>query len=68
MNDAVAVTLELRAPLGRRFLEMPSARGIAELRERREDLAFDLFQLGARAGHKIKPHQRRTRRRRGDRC
>ena len=52
MNDAVAVALELRAPDGRDFGKFPPARGVAELREGREDLAFDLFQFGASAWHK----------------
>src|ERR1019366_8007826 len=51
VDDAVAVALELRAPDGRGFLELPSACGVAELREGREDLAFDLFELWSRARH-----------------
>src|ERR1039458_2848408 len=45
VDHTVAVALELRAPDGRGFLELASARGIAELRERREDLASELEQI-----------------------
>src|SRR5690242_18064397 len=51
MDDSVAVTLILCAPFRRRLWKFPSARIAAELRERRERLAFDLFEFDARARH-----------------
>ncbi len=51
VDDAVAVALVLGAPFGRRFGIFAAARVAAELRERREDLALDLLQFLARAGH-----------------
>ena len=51
MDDAVAVSLVMRAPFGRGFRVLTSAGVAAELRVWREDLAFDLFQFLSRPGH-----------------
>ena len=51
MNDAVAVALVLRAPGWRRLVVFSPARVAAELRVRRENLPFDLFQFLSRARH-----------------
>src|ERR1051325_748924 len=55
MDDAVAIALVLSAPFGGRFDMFASARIAAELRVRRERLAFDLFQFlpGARHGRRL---------------
>src|SRR5256886_9890859 len=51
VNDAIAVALIMCAPVGRFFGVFASAGVGAELRVRREDLAFQLLQFFARAGH-----------------
>src|SRR5436190_12916168 len=51
MNDAVAVALEMRAPLGRLFLVFAPARLGAELRVRREELPLAGFEFEAGGGH-----------------
>src|SRR6185503_15435397 len=51
MDDAIAIALVLRAPFGRRFDVFASARIAAELRVRRERLAFDLFKFLPRSRH-----------------
>jgi hypothetical protein len=51
MDDAVAVALILRSPDRRRFGKIASARVAAELRVRRENLAFDLFEFLSGARH-----------------
>ncbi len=45
MDDTVTVALIMRAPFWRGLLVIASTRVVAELRVRREDLAFDLFQF-----------------------
>src|SRR5260221_14532529 len=51
VDDAVAVALVLRAPFRRRLGIFSPARIGAELGEGREDFAFELFEVLARAGH-----------------
>ena len=51
MNDAVAVALVLRAPERWWFLKLSPTRVAAELRIRREDLAFEGFEFLAGARH-----------------
>jgi hypothetical protein len=43
----------MRAPFGRNFFVFTPARITTELRARREDLPFDLFQFIAGARHKL---------------
>src|SRR5581483_8585329 len=53
MNDAVAVTLILCAPFGRRFGKFASTGVAAKLRKRSERFSFDLFEFLSRARHEI---------------
>jgi hypothetical protein len=53
MNHAIAVALVLSAPQGR-FLRMPASPAVtAELRERRERAAFDVFKFLTKTRHKV---------------
>ena len=51
MNDAVAIALVLRAPIGRGFAVTAAASGGAELGVRRKSPAFEFFKFKQRARH-----------------
>ena len=53
MDDAVAITLVMRAPRGRPFGMLAAAGVPAELGKGRENLPFDLFQFFSRARHDL---------------
>src|SRR5581483_130675 len=51
MNDAIAITLKVRPPLGRLFAVFAATRVAAQLSVRGKALALKLFQLFSRARH-----------------
>ena len=53
VNDSIAVPLVLRAPFGRRLPVLAPARVGAELRIRRQALAFQRLQFLSCAGHAL---------------